>query len=133
MSGLACPSDVSDFCGDWWFEHREDFSQLPAKPANRKCDSCGKHLCAGDDVLQLDIYRYPNDEELAADADMDEDDAVLSDMVFYCDECGGILLSLEAAGFSVILDDSHSDVHEALQQYWEMTGFDPNKYREKAK
>ena len=45
---------------------------------------------------------------------------------FLCERCGEILMNLNDAGLCVTLDHSLED---DLREYWEITGFDPQKYQ----
>lgn len=46
---------------------------------------------------------------------------------YFCEECAEIYFNLEAAGYCGLIGE---DLHKLLKEYWEMTGFNPNKYKE---
>ncbi len=95
------------------------FESLPTATP-RKCASCGRIIAVGSDCLRIYRWRNPlTDSEKKKFGDL-----IALSSRYYCPECGEIFLNLNAIGWCVKL----GDMREALRQYWNMTGFDPNKY-----
>ena len=119
---LSC--DYDDICyADWFAEPDDDFSQLSYKTSDRCC-SCGKKLYPGNTVLRHRCWRPPTEEE-EREGGYDEDGEVPLPDGYLCETCGEIRLNLEAAGYAVSLGD---DMRILMQEYQQMTGFDPSKY-----
>ena len=116
---LSCNCDYDDYA--WMASHDEDFSTLDTK-RGRKCLSCGEWLPVGSAVLRFSQWRDPRSdyEERRFGCEVPMPD------IYYCEECGGLYLSLSDAGLCVTI----GDMRKAIREYWEMTDFDPAKYEE---
>lgn len=118
MGMLSCGFD-SD-CVDWyWRCDNEDVSPLDTKKP-RKCASCGAVIPVGANCLPLERWRDPRgvyEEERFCDG-------VPLAPYFFCPDCAEIYLNLSATGLCVEM----GNMHDALREYWRMTGFDPAKY-----
>lgn len=116
---------ISCYCGDdfdFYFSIPDDFSLMPKFARRRRCASCKKLIDAEAVVLKLDSSRQPR-------CDFEENfygDEVPLAPKFLCERCGEILMNLHAAGLCVTLDDN---LENDLRKYWDMTGFDPQKYQ----
>jgi len=113
---LSCSCDY-DY--DWFYEADDDFSTLETK-RSRKCASCEKSIQPGETVLACACYRLARCEY----EERRFGDEVPMAPKYYCEACGEIYFNLSALGYCF----SMSDLRERLQEYWEMTGFDPEKY-----
>lgn len=119
--GISCDCDY-DY-DDFW-EMPEDFSLMPKRSRRRRCTSCKKLIDAGTIVSALRHFRRPR-------CDFEEEfygDEVPLAPLYLCERCGEILMNLHATGLCVTLD---GNLEDDLRTYWEMTGFDPNKYQER--
>lgn len=116
---LSCSCDHDDYA--WLAEPADDFSTLDTV-RGRKCFSCGEWLPVGSTVLCFIRWRDPRSDYEESRFGCE----VPMPNIYYCEECGGLYLSLTATGLCVII----GDMREAIQEYWDMTGFDPAKYEE---
>ena len=118
---MSCNCD--DY-SDWYAEPGEDILPLDSEHT-RRCQSCRKQIRPGDMCLRFDCWRYPEtDEEIDQ---YDEDGKVPLPDEYLCEDCGEIYMNLTDLGYCIGLG---ADMCEALQDYQDMTGFDPAKYQE---
>jgi len=120
MAELSCACyDDPDF--DYIVEYPEWFCNMPERRRRTRCHSCKTLLNPGDTVAEFLRYRYPrNDKE-----ERIHGDEVPLAAVYYCEQCGEIFFNLNATGMCVIIG---GNIRDALEQYWDMTGFDPARY-----
>jgi hypothetical protein len=93
---------ISCSCGDWdgdgWvYTYAEplDFKPLATKRAHRCC-SCKRLVRPGEDIVELERYRYPrNDIEERIYGEGDE--VPLASWVL-CEECGGLFMAIRDLG-----------------------------------
>ena len=105
---------------DWYYKKQEDFSVCDAQDAT--CFSCGKKIEQGATCVRFERWRYPTEEEY--DQGMKEDEEIPIEPVFHCEECGEIYLNLTSLRYNVDI----SNMRGELEEYWDMTGFDPKKW-----
>lgn len=123
MMELSCSCDFDDF--EDWFEMRDsDFTPMPQFSRRKRCTSCKKLINTGDLMLSFEHKR-------CAKTHVEErifGDEVPLAHIYFCESCGEIYLNLESAGLCFPM----GDMREALQAYWRMTGFNPEKYKQVA-
>lgn len=117
---LSCSCDFDD---EYWFSINTEFSTMDKLSRRKRCYSCNKLINPGDNVIKLYHYRYPKTE---IEEKICGDEINLSNK-FFCEECGEIYLNLNATGLCFPIGE---DLHNVLREYWEMTGFNPDKYKE---
>ena len=105
----------------WWMEDPKDFSACDAQDVT--CKSCGEKIEKGATCLKFDRWRWPTAEESEQGAVWKK---IPLDPYYHCEECGEIYLNLTASGDWRV--DICNDMHWELEEYWEMTGFDPKKW-----
>ena len=110
-------------CGfdyEWYYDAPSDFSNLETTKRKR-CLSCGCLIDIGAVCLKFRRWRQPN-------TDIEErihgDEVELADG-YTCDKCGEIFLNLYVLGYC--LEFGMYTMQEHLEQYWELTGFEPRK------
>lgn len=93
---ISCGCDYDDF--EWRYISPNDFSVLKTK-RSRKCCSCGCGLKPGDEVAEFARERSPQN-------DIEEriygDDVPIAPW-FMCEECGGLFMAMQEAGFCITL------------------------------
>ena len=122
MLTCSCP-DPSGDPGEWWYFSPEDFTMLQTK-RRRRCSSCKVLMDIGCECLEFKRERVPYtelEEEICGEE-------IPMSSLYMCSKCGEIFLNLEAAGYCLSPTDNMTD---CLHEYWDVTGFEPNK--EKAK
>ncbi len=117
MSLCSC-----DFDGESWVDPAEDFAPLETK-RSRKCVSCENRIVVGELSLHFFSYRAPRCEY----EDRRFGDGVRTADLYMCERCGEIYLNLSAAGLCISVG---RDMEEALQEYQQMTGFNPKAYQQ---
>jgi len=105
--------------GTWAYDPPNDFSKLETKRA-RRCSSCNELIKVGADCLKFSRVRsaYTEIEERICGEEIN------MAPLFMCERCGEIYLNLEDAGYCLFPDE---EMTEALEEYWELTGFTPIK------
>lgn len=122
---LSCSCDYFGD-GDWWYERSDKhYEPMPHRKRRIRCYSCRKLLHTGETVKRFNKFRQPNND---VEYEIHGDEVPMAPF-FFCEECGEIYDNLTAAGLCVGLEDSMRD---NLREYWEMTGFNPDKYKEVA-
>ena len=114
MLSCDCSGDY-----DYYVEQLGDFSPL-GTVRSRRCSSCNKKIKVGETALCFSSHRSPRCEY---EENRFGDEVPLANL-FFCESCGEIWLNLNATGLCV----TFGDMREALQEYWQMTGFSPDKY-----
>lgn len=112
---LSCACDFDE--DGWWYEAPDDFSVFP-QGRRKRCCSCHKLIDAGTQCVEFPRVRY-------AATDIEEriyGDTVVLASWYMCEWCGEMYFNLEALGYCHWLGDS---IKENLEEYWELTGFDP--------
>lgn len=116
-------------CYEWddapwvWTLPVNDFVPLNAS-RRKRCKSCGELIDVGEDCLRFHRHREARDE-IEMDIHNEGYTIRMADY-HHCARCGEIFLNLESVGYCL---DIESDMREAMREYWEMTGFDPEKYK----
>ena len=114
---ISC--DCSGDFDNWVEQYGEDFLTLDTI-RSRKCASCGEKIEVGEEALHFLSYRQPR-------SDYEErrfGESVSMANLYLCESCGEIWLNLNAIGLCV----TFGDMRDAQKEYWELTGFDPEKY-----
>jgi hypothetical protein len=112
---LSCYCD--DYYDSWYEDTPKDFTKFSAS-RRKRCVSCNKLINIGADCLQFEMYCRPRsyvEEEIYGDC-------VPMANQYMCGGCGEIFLNLSSLGYC--MDIGHN-VKEDLQEYWDMTGFEP--------
>lgn len=117
---------LSCSCGSMmtWFLAPDDFSTLKTK-RRRRCWSCEKFIEIGSECLEMERFR-------CADSDIEEriyGGEVPLATKYLCEKCGEIYLNLSDLGYCLSL--GKGAMQEAIEDYWELTKFDPEKYKRK--
>lgn len=106
--------------GSWFYYPPKDFSKLETK-RRKRCKSCEMLIDIGADCLIFERERaseYEIEERLYGDT-------VTISPYYMCGPCGEIYFNLTEAGFCMAPNESMA---ENLQEYHELTGFNPKKY-----
>lgn len=93
---VSCECDVYD--SEWYYEHKGDFSPLATRRRQR-CWSCRELISLGSDCGVCERYREPR-------SDIEESiygDRVWLASAYLCEECYGLMLSVEEVGGCVQL------------------------------
>jgi len=119
---LSCSCDYDPDSVSWWYLCPSDINFTPLKTSKRKrCCSCKILININNSCLSFSRYR-------AARSDIEErifgDEVRLSDW-YLCESCGEIFLNLNVLEYCYYMGD---DLRENLQDYWDLTGFNPAKY-----
>lgn len=117
---LSC--SCNDDYDRWWMP-AEDMAPLATKRW-RVCQSCEKKINVGDESLEIHRWKCP-------ETDYEESrfgDEVPLTTLYLCAHCAEIAMNLNDKNFCFSYSDNMDDL---LHEYWEMTGFDPNKYKER--
>ena len=94
--GCACYFDDPD---GWWYEHKGDFSQLDTKRRQR-CYCCRTLIDIGADCGKLHRERHAKDE---IEDRIYQGDTVPLAAYYLCEECYGLMLSVEELGACVFI------------------------------
>ena len=87
---LSCSCDLDDAA--WYYEF-SDYQEMPELPRRKRCKSCRQLINPGDDIVKA--YRHrPARDDVEISIYGEEPEAVKMAPWYYCDECGGILLTL---------------------------------------
>ncbi|MGE4293869.1 MAG: hypothetical protein AB7E32_16875 [Desulfovibrio sp.] len=116
MLTCTCP----EYDGDqdsWWFIEPKDFEKFHGVRRER-CASCGAFIEIGAEAIRFLRARAPRSE---IEERIHGFEVSLAPW-WHCERCGEIYLNLVAAGFCLSPAD---DMRDAMQEYWEMTGFTP--------
>ncbi len=108
---LSCSCHEYDGEG-WAYLQPQQLTTLEASKRKRCC-SCKKLIDKGADCLKFERFRAPNHEV---------------EINIYGED-GEIYLNLTAAGYCLNIEE---DMHDNLKEYWAMTGFNPEKYKNAA-
>lgn len=124
---LSCSCDYEPEPGDHTWLPSDDFSILEY-PIGRKlpykCCCCKKKIIEHDTVVKIYKYRVPATEvEVKI---YGEDGEIPLAPWYLCEQCGEIYLTLAEIGYRCI---NPKYILDAQREYWEMTGFNPDKYR----
>ena len=120
---LSCSCDTIDQlkpgAASWYYCGPKDFETLQTNRAKRCC-SCKKKIAVGDICTSFSRWR---------DTRTDIEESIHGDEVYMaawymCEWCSEMYFNLEALGYCHWLGDS---IVETMQEYWEMTGFIPDK------
>jgi hypothetical protein len=111
-----------DYEADRYAEAHSGFAALSTKRA-RRCRPCKLKIKPGDTCLKFYCCRDPRSdyEENRFGGEVPMADAYL------CESCGEIFFNLYELGCCVGIGHN---MREKMRDYWEMTGFDPEKYME---
>ena len=124
MLSCSCP----EWDGDpdtWMFFFPDDFEKFNAK-RRKRCKSCNDLINIGSDCIKFTRIRSPR-------SDIEEriygDEIPMLSLV-WCEKCAEIYFNLTEIGYCLTPTDS---AREVIEEYWELTGFDPNKYKKEIK
>lgn len=121
---LSCSCDFEPEPGTKCWFTGEDFSKMPQLIRRKRCCSCNSLIESGSDVVSIPRYKVPEtDIEIRI---YGEDGEIPLTPWYLCERCGEIYLTLVEVGYGCIYPP---DTLDAQAEYWEMTGFDPNKYK----
>lgn len=123
MGMCSCDCSLSDGC----YMHYGPSGPYPFNAGGhyrrrRRCASCGKLIDFGDECYEYEIIRGPRSEY----EERRFGDEIHLAPRFHCEECGDIFATLWELAFRCMSPEV--PVREYLQEYWDMTGFDPAKY-----
>ena len=121
MLSCSCPEWEGDW-GTWCFFDPQDFSVFDRKRRIR-CKSCG-------DLIELDSPCIKFYRVRAAYTEIEErikGEEIAMAPLYWCEKCGEIYFNLTEIGYCLTPTDCAPD---AMEEYWEITGFNPNKYKE---
>lgn len=120
---LSCSCDFELEPGIKRWIADEDFSKMPLLSRRKKCCSCNNLLEPGSEVVKITRNKVPEtDVEIKI---YGEDGEIPLATWYLCEKCGEIYLTLTEIGYKCIYPP---DTLDAREEYWEITGFDPNKY-----
>lgn len=120
---LSCSCDYDLEPGDRYFEPEDDFTPIPETRRRKRCFSCRSKIDPQTPVIKLPHFKC---------VETDIEEKIYGDVVpladkFLCEECGEIYLNLSSLGYECLFNNT---MQENIREYWEETGFDPEKYRE---
>lgn len=123
---LSCDCEYDDWePGDIRWYVPEDFIAMPDMKRRKRCVSCKAIIEPYADVLQFKRDKIPETEvERKIHGDWGE---IPLAPWYLCGRCGEMFLNLAAIGYECV---DPRNTMDALKEYWEMTGFNPAKYRE---
>ncbi|MEZ7198911.1 hypothetical protein [Pseudodesulfovibrio karagichevae] len=122
---LSCSCDGSIYDYDWVYDGPSDF--FPFKEhgeykRRKRCASCGELIEFNAECVRYDRFRAPRSEY--------EENRFGSEVcispIFHCEKCAEIYVTLWEIGYRCMSPDV--PVREHLEEYWQITGFDPKKY-----
>lgn len=111
---ISCDCDIDYDYYDydsWFWRHKGDFSTLQTK-RRRRCYSCQELIDVGAECGILNRYRAPRH-------DIEEDiygDEVPMAPIHMCEECYGLVLSIQEAGGCVLLEDGEN-LKDAIREW----------------
>lgn len=121
---LSCSCDFEPEPGAKCWLAGEDFSKMPLLSRRKRCCSCNHLLEPGSEVVKIARNKIPEtDVEVKI---YGEDGEIPLATWYLCEKCGEIYLTLAEIGYECIYPP---DTLDAQEEYWEITGFDPNKYK----
>ncbi len=121
---LSCSCDYEPEPGMKCWQAGEDFSRMPLLSRRKRCCSCNKLLEPSSTVVEIERNKIPEtDVEVRI---YGENGEIPLASWYLCEKCGEIYLTLADIGYECIYPPS---TLAAQKEYWEETGFDPDKYR----
>lgn len=114
---LSCSCDLES--DDWYYYSPDDFS-IFEKKRRKRCCSCNGLINIGSQCVRFMRYREPITE---IEERIEGDEVSLASW-YMCEWCGEMYFNLDAVGYCIYLGDS---MKEMLEDYWEITGFKPDK------
>ncbi|HCY85359.1 MAG TPA: hypothetical protein DHV36_09525 [Desulfobacteraceae bacterium] len=119
--GLSCSCD-QEWDGEGVAAYSPtDFTKLETK-RRRRCCSCNQLIDVGASCLEFRRVRLAQDE--IEERIYGDDNEISLASKYMCEDCGEIFLNLEDLGYCV---DYTECMSAALAEYWEITGFRPEK------
>ena len=117
---LSCECENFDWDAEWYYTTPEDFSTLKSAQ-RRRCQSCNKLIDVGSTVVKFNRWRDPN---------YDVEENIYGDEVplapwYYCEECGGLWLTLAELGYCLTIGDN---IQDDIRDYREL--YNPNWKKE---
>jgi len=109
-------------CGfdfEYWYFPDDDFT-IYNKNRWKRCHSCKEFITNGNLCLRFTNFRESSDD---IEERIYPDGVPLADC-FMCERCGEIFLNLEALEYCINIAEP---MQELLEEYWEITGFKPEK------
>lgn len=123
---LSCNCDFEPEPGDWYWYPPEDFTRMPVLKRRKKCVSCNSILEPKSLVLRFNRCKIPDTDVECKIYGVDGEIPLAA--WYLCERCGEIWLNLADIGYKCV---NPNDVIKAQKEYWEMTGFDPEKYMDR--
>ncbi len=121
---LSCSCDYEPEPGMKCWQTGKDFSKMPLLSRRKRCCSCKKLLEPGSDVVKIERNKIPDtDVEVRI---YGEDGEIPLAPWYLCAKCGEIYLTLVEIGYECIYPP---DTLAAQTEYWELTDFDPDRYK----
>ena len=124
---LLCASECDDYRdpGAIYYYFPDDTMSMPELKRRKRCLSCGELLSNGQAVYIFKRYKYapPKDDEDWED-DAENYEVPLAPE-YMCEQCGDLACTLDALGYVIQL--KRHGVQDAMSEYWDMTGFKPEK------
>lgn len=118
MLSCGCNEWEGDF-GTWAFYPPDNFELFSSK-RRKRCSSCNQLITIGDNCLKFSRVRAPY-TEIEQRISGDE---ISKAALFLCEKCGEIYLNLTEIGYCLCPTE---EMAEALEEYWELTGFSPER------
>lgn len=122
---------LSCSCNDDYDYYANPDDDFTVAVSECKCRSCWCKIKPGQTVLRFECYRWADpesDDPEDIKAEEEGEDYVYLPDEYLCEICGEIALNLHAAGFCISISEHMPSL---LKEYQEMTGFDPEKYKDK--
>lgn len=110
----------------WYTEGPSNFHQFNMNgeyKRRKRCCSCHKLIDFGAECIHFDRTRRARGE-------YEENrfgDEVSMSPIFMCEKCAETYINLYDLGYQCM--NPAVDVQEHLEEYWDMTGFNPDKYK----
>lgn len=120
MLSCECPEYDGGY-HSWYYSLPDDFIKLETR-RRKRCCSCQNLIDIGSDCLQFARGRNSR-------TDIEENiygDEVPLAPWYMCQWCGEMFLTFEEHGFCPSIGDN---MFENLQDYWDINGYVPEKYR----
>jgi len=122
---LSCACEEWD--GDGWFwVSPNKFTALDTK-RRKRCCSCKELISIGGQCLELERFKYPQDE--IEERIYGEATEIQIASYYMCEPCGEILFNLEDLGYCINIIDN---MQELLEEYKALANFERDSYGKKS-
>lgn len=127
MSALSCDCDYEAEPGVFCWYYPGDFELMPTLSRRKRCVSCKILIAPNSEVLCFKRDKVPATE---VECKIYGENGEIPLAPWYlCEKCGEVFLTLYEIGYKCI--DPRKTL-QAQKEYWDMTGFNPEKYQEKS-